>query len=424
MLIRTARTREHIHMDTPDGNTDVRPPTTPRWRTFLRVTPTKVLIGAVALAAILVSTRPDRPEISIPEKAWSVQMRKITLGAVSPSLQLYGRVQSPLDAGLRAAVEGDVIEVLVRDGDHVAADQVLARLDRRDAELELMQRGAEVQDIEAQIRIERKRLSRNREALEKERELLRLTQSNADRAASLYKDKLLSASDVDNTSEALKKQQLSVTSRQLNIEENELRIGQLQAQLARATAIRDKAQLAIDRTEIRAPFAGVISNIGVSIGDRVRPGDEAMRVYDPDSIEIRAQIPTRYAPLVRETLASGATMPATVTVDGLSLDAALERLAGQTRTGSGSVDAFLTLEPVPGVARLGASSKVYLSLPAADDVVELPAEAMYGRDRIYKVVDNRIRAIRVERVGERAGADGRTGVIVRSPDLADGDVGR
>jgi multidrug efflux pump subunit AcrA (membrane-fusion protein) len=226
---------------------------------------------------------------------------------------------------------------------------------------------------------------------------------------------------VDDSAEELKRQELAVTSRQLAIEESEIRAQQLAAQLQRAEALRDKAQLALDRTSIVAPFAGLISEVDASVGDRVRVGDELMRLHNPDALELRTQVPTRLAGRVRDALDAGRAIGAEVEVSGQRYAAVLERLSGQTREGSGSVNAYLAFATPPQDASLGGTVPLMLSLPPVADAIAIPAEALYGRDRLYKVVGDRMAAVDVERLGERVLPDGRSEVLIRSDELAPED---
>ena len=388
----------------------------------LRPGPVAILLAAIVVAVLLVTTRPERPAISIPEKAWSVDVVPAVPSAIRPTLELYARIESPKDARLSSAVEADVLEVKVQDGDRVVAGDELLVLDERDARFELLQRAADVQEIRAQINLEKQRLRRNEEALYKERELLELTVSNAERARSLYKDNLVSLSNVDDTAEELKRQELAITSRQLVIEEGQIRKEQLAAQLQRAEALRDKAQLSLDRTRVTAPFDGVISEVDASVGDRVRVGDELMRLHNPEALELRTQVPTRFASRVREALDTGADIGAQTTISGESYQTRLTRLSGQTREGSGSVDAYLVFENAPLNAPLGTTVPVRLSLPAESDAIAVPAEAVYGRNRVFKLLGDRLAAVEVERVGERMSAEGRSEVLIRSDDLTADDL--
>ena len=383
----------------------------------LRRGPILVLAGAVVLFVVLVSSRPQRPPLELPEKAWSVSVVPARATEIQPNLELYAKVESPQDANLSAAVEADVLEVLVQDGDTVAAGDVLMLLDDQDSQLDLLQREADVQEIRADINLERQRLLRNDQALGQEQELLALTESNSERVRSLYNDKLLSQSDVDDSTEELKRQQLAVTSRQLLIEESQIRVKKLQAQLTRAKALRDRAKLTADRTRITAPFDGAISNVQVSVGDRVRIGDELLRIHNPQAIELRSQVPTRFAARVRDALAQGADMKATVDVAGSEYGARLQRLSSQTRQGSGSVDAYLSFDSLPPETQLGATLRVLLSLPAEPGAIAVPAEAVYGRGRIYIADGDRMLGLDVERLGERRLPDGSSEVIIRSPEL-------
>jgi RND family efflux transporter MFP subunit len=383
----------------------------------LRRGPILVLAGAVMLFVVLVSSRPQRPPLELPEKAWSVSVVPARATEIQPNLELYAKVESPQDANLSAAVEADVLEVRVQDGDTVAAGDVLMLLDDQDSQLDLLQREADVQEIRADINLERQRLLRNDQALGQEQDLLALTESNSERVRSLYDDKLLSQSDVDDSTEELKRQQLAVTSRQLLIEESQIRVKKLQAQLTRAKALRDRAKLTADRTRITAPFDGAISNVQVSVGDRVRIGDELLRIHNPQAIELRSQVPTRFAARVRDALAQGADMKATVDVAGSEYGARLQRLSSQTRQGSGSVDAYLSFDSLPPETQLGATLRVLLSLPAEPGAIAVPAEAVYGRGRIYIADGDRMLGLDVERLGERRLPDGSSEVIIRSPEL-------
>lgn len=384
--------------------------------------PSVLIIGiSVLVAAALIASRPRQPAPVLPEKAWTVDAMPAVRGEIRPNLELYGRVESYQDAQVTAAVEADVLEVPVREGQRVAAGTVLVRLDPRDASLALRQREADVRDIDAQIRLEKRRIERNQAALGGERELLRLVEDDAERARALFVERLLSQANLDDVSEALTRQQLSVSSRELAIEESEIRLLQLDAQLMRTRALRDQAALAAERTTVTAPFDGVVSDVEVSQGDRARLGSFLMRLHNPASLELRVQIPSRHAPTVRRALTGDIAMPARVELDEATHTAHLERISGQVREGAGSVETFLGFDEPPQGARLGATVRVLLSLPPEPDAIAVPAEAIYGSDRIYRIVDGRMASLTVERVGERTLPDGRAEVIIRSPELGEAD---
>jgi RND family efflux transporter MFP subunit len=276
-------------------------------------------------------------------------------------------------------------------------------------------------EVQAKQKLAKRRLARSREAVSKEKELLELTQTRLERASQLREQGLLSQADLDTSAENLKRQQLALNQAQLTAEEVEIQLMELSAQALRARARRDQTQLDVERTRIVAPFAGVVSELEASQGDRIRADDNLLRIQNPASIEVRTQIPARYATSVTEGLEQGLVMPAIVQAGDQTIAAELSRMSGQTREATGGVDSFLRFREPPTGLRLGSTVRVFLDLPAEDGVIALPADALYGRERVYRLVDNRMQMVEVERVGERARPLGGTEVLVRSEYLTDGD---
>ena len=100
--------------------------------TFLKIA-LPILILALGVGGFLAlwKSRPAAPALTPQEKAWVVAVERVAPGLLAPVLNLYGRVESPHLARIVAAVEGDVLEVPVLEGQTVATGQVLVRLDQR-----------------------------------------------------------------------------------------------------------------------------------------------------------------------------------------------------------------------------------------------------------------------------------------------------
>jgi RND family efflux transporter MFP subunit len=391
-------------------------------KAFLTRRPAVVIIlVAVIVAAILVASR-DRPTpLARPERAWVVDVSTVDRQSLKPTLELFGSVQSPQDAELSSGVDGLITEVAVLDGETVEKDQALIMIDDRDVRLTLQQAEADLLEVKAKRAFAERRVERERLAFQKESELLELTETRSGRAFELSENNLLSQSDMDTTAENLKRQQLAVSQAELTVEEIEIRLTELAAQISRAEALRDQAQINLDRTKVRAPFDGVVSDLAISQGDRIRADDTLMRLQNPASIEVRMQIPARYAESVTQGLATRQTMTALVEIGTQSVRGELVRISGQTREASGGVDSFVRFQTSPRGLRLGSTVRVLLELPPEDNVIALPAEAFYGRNQLYKLVDNRMQMVEVERIGERVQLNGGTEVLVRSTLLNDDD---
>jgi HlyD family secretion protein len=384
--------------------------------------PTLILAGAFFIVALLIVSRPsDEPEIR-QERAWSVNVITVIPTTLSPTLELFGQVQSPQDAELSAGIEAVVVSMPVRDGNFVEKSEILLILDDRDANLALRQNEADLKEAGAQLNFARIRLSRSRQTFAKEQELLAISEQRAARAEELAADGVLSKADRETASETLARQQISVNQAELAVEENSARLIELDARIARITAFRDAAAIDLERTRVKAPFAGVISDLQVSEGDRVRIGDTLMRLQNPQAIEIRAQLPSRIARSISDGLQEGQIIRAAIEVDDMQVAGKLLRVSGQTSAGSGGVDSFIGIQKGVTGLRLGSTLRVMLELPSEDNVIAVPGEAVYGSNRLYKLDGERMQMIEFERVGERESGDGSTEVLARTPELAPGDT--
>jgi multidrug efflux pump subunit AcrA (membrane-fusion protein) len=382
-----------------------------------------ILILAVGVGGLvaLVNSKPQREALEAREKAWVIDVLTIEPATVTPQLSLYGRVQSPRTANMSAAVTADVRAVGVLEGQYVKAGESMVVLDDREAELLRAQRAAEVAEIRAQIDNERQRHRNDRKALEREEMLLALNRREVKRAEKLAKRKVGSEAQIDQMRQEEERQALAVDQRRFSINEHKSRLAQYEARLARAQSLLLRAELDLERTRIEAPFAGRVSRVSVSPGDRVRVGDEIVTVYNTSEIEIRAQIPTRQVPLVRDALTDGDTLDARALVDGRPLRARLDRFTAEVERGGGGADAYFRVVEGGKDLPLGRTVELIVDLPAVPVSVALPYEAVYGTDRIYRLENDRMRAVRVERVGEQRGVDGGARVLVRSPELQPGD---
>jgi RND family efflux transporter MFP subunit len=391
-------------------------------KAFLRRKPSLVIISvAVIVAAILIASR-DRPApLTRPERAWVVDVSTVAHQTLKPTLELFGSVQSPQDAELSSGVDGLITEVPVLDGQTVKKGDALIQIDDRDVRLTLQQAEADLLEVKAKKAFAGLRVERERQAFVKESELLKLTESRSARAEELAGQGLLSQSDLDTSAENFKRQQLAVSQAQLTVEEVEIQLTELSARISRAEALRDQAQIDLERTKVQAPFDGVVSDLRVSEGDRVRGDDALMRLQNPASIEVRTQIPARYAEIVTAGISTGNAMMAMVQIGEQRIIGELVRISGQTREASGGVDSFVRFPEAPRGLRLGSTVRVLLELPPQENLIALPAEALYGRNQLYKLVENRMQMVEVERIGERVQLIGGTEVLIRSPQLKNND---
>jgi HlyD family secretion protein len=371
-------------------------------------------------------TKPESKPIEIKEQAWTVTARPVIPTTLSPTVILYGRVESPRSATLRTPTfslnnNAEILEVLVLEGETVRKGQLLVRLEDKDSILNLKQREADLADIEAQIALEKQRHANNIQALTHEEILLSLAKTSVERLRRLKQQRVSSQAALDEAQQAVERQALTVLTRRLEIKNHTARLAQLKAKQNRALALRDLARLEIARTQIVAPFTGVIADVAVAVGDRVRSGDILLSLYDNTALEVRAQIPSRYQGTILDALDANSQLFAQARVNDNPMRLQLDRVSGQINQDSGGIDGLFRVTRGSLLLRLGEFLTLFLNLPQQYQVVALPYEAVYGTNRIYKLIDGRMKGLTVERVGEQVFPAGKSQILVRSPELQRGD---
>jgi len=392
-----------------------------RLRAMVRLLfPFAILGLAAALTALLWLTRAEVPVESAEERAWPVATTTVAVAANRPLLRLQGFVESPRVATLTAAVTADVAAVPAREGDTVTAGRELVRLDDRELRLTLDEREADLAELHSQRGVEERRIRMDREELAREQELLELFNREVARLENLSREQFASPSDLERAQRERSRQRQSVAERRFAVDTAEQRLEQLDARLQRARALRDRAALDLARIAVESPFDARLAEVLVAPGDRVGPGEPLARLYDVDSLEIRSTVPGHALASLRLAMA-GDDVEARGQVDGQPVTLGLSRFSGQAGRGQGGVDALFRVTAGGDDLVLGRFASIELALPAEPDSVVLPFEALYDAGRIYRVVEDRMEALDVQRLGQGYRPDGERGVLVRAEGLNSGD---
>lgn len=386
-------------------------------RTLLPLLLLTLAAGAVLLLWLTRAETEARPP---QEQVWPVRMVSVTPGPKQPVVTLYGRVESPRSATLNAAVRADVLAVDVREGERVAAGEVLLRLDEADLVLIQRQRQAQVEELRAQLSLEQRQLQADQNALGTEQALLDLADREVARVRRLAQNGSASDSQVDAAEQQLRQRQLAVNQRRLAVDAYAQRTRQLRARIEQAEAALAQARRDVARTVVRAPFAGRVAAVEVAVGTRVAPGAPLVRLYDTAALQVRAPLPSVQLGRVRDALDAGEPLEATGDMDGRQVPLDLKRLGGATEQGQVGGEAIFDVARDLPQAPLGQFVSVALRLPAEPGVIAVPYESIYGNGRIYEVVDGRMQAVDVQRIGDTVLPDGRRAALVRAEGLGDG----
>ena len=205
-------------------------------------------------------------------------------------LQATGYVTARRQATVSAQITGALTEVLIEEGEHVAAGQVLARLD------DTAQRAALAQSA-AQVEAAKAILVQNQAQLEQARRDLKRNQD-------LIGEHLVSQQALETAATQVSTLQAQVASQ---VREVEL-----------AVAGQRGSQVQLDYTTVRAPFAGVVTAKAAQAGEIVSPisaGGGFTRtgvgtIVDMDSLEIEVDVNESYINRVHDNQPAQAVLDA------------------------------------------------------------------------------------------------------------------
>ncbi len=390
---------------------------------------------ALSLAAVLVTimllllfkfTQPQPPVKVQQEKAWLVQTQQLVAGSTSPQLELYGRVESPYTATITSSITADIKSLDVREGQHVTKGQLLILLDDIDVQLVLEDKRSNVAELEALIKSENNRYKNDLVSLKLEKSLVTLAEKKLAREEKTSKTNLTSQSSFDSQKQALQNQKLALNARKLSVTDHPARLAQLEARLSRNRALALQAQHDLQRATVAAPFDGIILNIMVSPGERVRPGEVLLETYATGQVELRALLPQKFVAIIKQSLANEIPLPAKLQTDATESVVFLSRISGLITDGGHGVDALFVInneaaeELTIDDMTIGETLELTLFLPPVENAYSLPVSSIYGTNRIYRVEDERLVAVKVKKLGSQYINDNQF-VLVSSEKLKAGD---
>ena len=332
----------------------------------------KLFIGAViAIVAVGLFWWSSRPE---PVLVTVIQVERGTVSA-SVTNTRAGTVDACRRAGIAPTIGGQISQLFVKEGDEVAAGQLLLELwneDRR-AELVLAER-----DFAAAR-------SRSREACV----VARVAKREAERLTRLRQQKLASEEAAERAEGDAEAREAGCEAARVSAQVNQARV--------------DVANAVLERTRLRAPFDGVIAEINGELGEFVTPSPvgiptpPTVDLIDSSCLYISAPIDEVDAPAVR------AGMKAQVSLDAFSertFSGRVRRVAPyvldqekQARTVE--IEAEID-DPDKSNLLPGYSADVEVLLESRDDVLRLPTSVIAEGNKVLVLSDGVIEEMSIE----------------------------
>lgn len=310
------------------------------------------------------------PAWSQTEGAGALATAVVEALARPPGAAVDGVVEAVRQTVVAAQVSGAVVEIRVRAGDAVQAGQVLLRLDARAAEQTASAGDAQVQSARAALDVARQEYERQKQLFDRQY----ISQGAFERAQA----------------------QFTATQAQVN------------AQLAQAAAARTQSGFYV----VSAPYAGVVSELPVTLGDMALPGRPLLTLYDPSALRVSAMVPETVSASAAAMQGASVEIPGRMQGPALLVPVRVQRLP-LVDPATHSVELRLDLPKAaaglaPGMfARVRLPAATGSAMPAEEgEHLYVPRRSVLQRAEIHAVyvVDAQGHAqLRQVRVGEIAG---------------------
>lgn len=310
-----------------------------------------VVAGAAAGAFFAFRTEPLKPE--------PVTIAPVKRTTVVKKVRGVGHVEPVTQVKVSANVSGDLVKLLIKDGDKVKRGQLLAEIRRETWAALVKQSEASAKALEGEVALE----------------TAQLEQARADdrRTRALYKDRLATDADIERVT-------ANVAVLSARLESARQRVLQAGAQL-------EEARTKLLQTSLYAPIDGTIISLLKKQGERIRGSDlaeDVLLVLAPlQAMEVQVEVSEQDVVGVQLNEVAEISIDALVKtpIPGKVIEianSAIIRNPG-TEAETTSFQVKVALDQIPERLRSGMSAAVAIITETHKDVLAVPLEAVTAR---------------------------------------------
>lgn len=343
--------------------------------------------------------KPKRSSIQR-ERAFVVDAGVLEAQTHSPKITSYGVVQAWTSLEIRAPAAGPITEISpnVRDGLAVVKGELLFRIDPEIAARRVTDAKAGLAQAEAELSEARQSRSHFQAELAAAKGQAEVRRADLGRKTQLFEKKLITASSLDEIRLAVSAAEQAVIAKEQAQLALSGRIEKAEAGVERARLVLSDAERALSDTSYRAPFAGRLADVTLTLGRRVSQNEKLALLIDPAALEVsfpirNSEFGNLIDPAKPESLLR---LPVTARLDlggnDILVAGRLDRPAALASTQSGrTVYAQLTGSNAAAL-RPGDFVTVEVTEPVMEGVAVIPADAATVDGRILLIgADRRLK---------------------------------
>jgi membrane fusion protein (multidrug efflux system) len=319
---------------------------------WLKIALGVLLLALVALIALRLYQSLTQAARAKPAPVTEMQIKQGELVAVGGStfeqtLPLSGSLNPYVQTTVRPRASGEVARVLVREGQSVQANQVLAELVDTTYQAQLAQAQANVSSVQRSFDVTLQDYKNNQQ---------------------LFEEKFISKMALDK----------------LNVN-----VAAAQTQLDNAKQALVIAKQSASETVIRAPVAGYVASSAAQKGDTVGNDTAMFVIVNIDSFELAAPVSAEQVGMIR----AGQTVQLSATGIAQPFDGVVERVNPAAQSGSRSYLVYIRVDNPTGLLKAGMFAQGKIVLSTSPNTLSVPATALHtvgDKVYVYKVADGKL----------------------------------
>lgn len=215
------------------------------------------------------------------EQITQVATEKVKLGDLSETVSASGKIQPIKEVKISPDVSGEIVELKVKEGDQVEQGQLLAKIRPDVYEANLNRSVSNVNQSKAQY-------ANSQQLLSQSIAQFKNTEAVFNRTQKLFKDKVVSQSEMDKTSSDFEAAKSNIEALKQSVEAAKYSIASAQA------SVKESSDN-LAKTTIFSPVKGTVSKLNVELGERVvgtsqMAGTELMRIANLSAMEAKVDV--------------------------------------------------------------------------------------------------------------------------------------
>ncbi len=252
-----------------------------------------IYIGLGILFIILVVAAVIKGKSS--KKGISVTISKVEKRTIKEVVAGSGKIYPEIEVKISSDVSGEIVRLMIKEGDSVKANQVLAIVNPDTYESIVERANASLNNSKAQLANSRARILANIAQKEQIAAQLKTAKKSFERSKKLFEQSVIAESDYEKALSNFEGLQANLKSAEANIQsaKESAKAAEYMVKSAQASLKESKANL--KRTTIVSPIDGIITMLAVEEGERVvgtiqMKGTELMRISNLNNMEVRVEI--------------------------------------------------------------------------------------------------------------------------------------